>query len=271
MKTLFRSLLLCTIILLPVLSTAQNSGDSKSETVDQVFEEIPIEERLGEAPQKMQGLISQNPFGLQPSQNELMMDAFKKSFAQDSLLDYTREAFNQNFEAEAADAVLQWFQNQNTQTVLDAEMEFYTIEGIRKRVVNKYEMEQNPPPQNRIELINSLSEKMSAVESEIESQVIIFRALVFAFSELSSQRSLSDVQVEGIVNNYRLQIQSQTDQEITNQLLTLYHGLDNDKLQKQISFYETDAGKWLSNTISESIHSAYETAGDKFLNSIEEL
>jgi hypothetical protein len=270
MKTSIQSLLL-SILLIPAISTAQNpAADSKSDTINQFFEKIPIEERMAEAPQQMQNLISQNPFGLPTSQNEKMMKAFEDSFANDSLLIYTRKAFAENYDPKTAEATLRWFQNEETQSILEAEKEFYTIEGIRKRVVNKYEMEQNPPAKERLKLVESLSEEMSAVEMEIESRVIIFRALVSAFSTLNTQQSLTEVQIEGAVNNYRNQLRSQTDQEVTNQLLTVYHGLSDDKIQNQISFYQSEAGKWFNNTISKSLHSAYQTASDKFLSAIQE-
>lgn len=272
MKTLFQSLCILLVILFPAITQAQNSsGESKTEAINQIFEKIPIEERLGEAPEKLKGFIAQNPFGLQSSQNEKMMDAFQNTFEQDSLLKYAKETFYQNYKPEAADAVLQWFRKENTQTILKAENEFYTIQGIRLRVVNKYEMEQNPPPQNRIELIKSLSDQISAVDTEIESQVTIFQALVSAFSSLSTQQSLTEAQIEGAADNYRYQVQSQINQEVTNQLLTTYHGLENEKLQDQIAFYETEPGKWLSSSISESMISAYQIAAERFLDSIQDL
>lgn len=271
MNTFLRSFLLLSIILLPIVSPAQNSSAiSNAEVTEQIFNEIPLEERLREAPQQMQALISQNPFGLPPSQNEKMINAFEEAFTNNSLIDYAHRAFLGSYKPEPAQATLQWFQNEDTQLVLEAEKEFYTIEGIRQRVVNKYELEQNPPPQDRIELITSLSEEMSAVETEIESRVIIFRALISAFSELNTQQSLSEVQIEGAVNNYRNQVRSQIDQEVTNQLLTLYYGLNNNTLQKQISFYQSDAGTWLTNAISTSLHSAYQKAANKFLDAIKD-
>lgn len=274
MKIIFRffSLLCFSFLILPAILAAQSSADiSETEAINRIFDEIPVEERLKETPQNLYALLSQNPFGLQHSQNEQLLEQYENHFLSDAPLNHAREAFSNSYDTESIDAVLNWFQTEESQTVLGAQKEFYTLQGVRKRVVNQYELEKNPPADSRIQLINELSQAMSAVETEVESQVIIFRAAVSAFGELNNQQSLTPAQIEGAVNNFRYQIQSQVDREITNQLLTQYHGLEDEKLQKQVAFYKTDPGKWLSRTMSESIHSAYRTAADNFLDSVQDL
>ncbi len=272
MKMVLRFSYLLSFLIFPAIITAQTSAnDSKAEAVDRIFEEMPIEARLEETPQKIYSLLSQNPFGLPQSQNERLLDLYSEHFLSDGLLNYTRETFQKKYDPEPVDEILKWFQAENIQSVLKAKKEFYTLQGIRKRVVNQYELEQNPPTENRIELIEQLSETMSAVETEVEARVIIFRAAISAFSELNGQQALSPAQIEGTVDNYRYQIQLQIGREVKNQLLTLYHGLDDEKLRKQIDFYKTDPGRWLNNTIAESVHSAYQTAADGFLDSVQSL
>lgn len=272
MKMISRLLYLLGFCFFPAMLIAQSSTDlSQSEVINRIFEEIPVEAQLEETSQKLHSLLSQNPFDLQPSNNEQMLDLYAEYFLSDSLVNHTKETFSNNYEPEPAAEVLEWFQTKDIQPVLTAEKEFYMLQGIRKRVISKYELEQNPPDEQRIELINQLAKAMSAVETEMESRVIIFRALVSAFGELSEQKTLAPPQMEGIVDNYRYQVQSQVDRETTNRLLTLYHGLDSEKLQKQIDFYETDSGQWLTNTISKSMHSTYQSAADHFLDAVKKL
>lgn len=268
-RLLFFALIFAVI---PLVTAAQESGDyTKAEVIDRIFEEIPFEGSLNERPNDLHQEFSQNPLGLPASQNEKMMEVFLQSFTADTLVHHARNAFQRNYNAEHAAAVMDWFPDEDIQTVLDAEREFYTIQGIRKRVVNRYELEQNPPSDARINLINSLAESMGASEAEIEAQLVLFRAIVSAFGELSAQQSFTESQIDGFVQNYRSQIQMQVNQEVSNQLMLTYHGLDNEALQQYQSFYESEAGNWLRETISESIQSAYRTASDSFLESIRNL
>lgn len=260
------------VICLPILAFSQSSSaDANAKAINQIFEEIPIKERLGETPENLHAQFSQNPFGLPAEQNQKMMDLFLETFNTDAMVADAKEVFQENVQSEEVKAAINWIQNEDTQKTLDAENEFYTIQGIRKRVVNKYELEQNPPSKERNQLISSLVENKSAIEDELESQVIIFRALVNAFSELSPQQSFSEAQIEGFVGNFRNQNRPQVEQSVTNQFQLMYHGLENDTLNNYISFYETDAGNWLSSTTTESIHTAYEEAAARFLEAVRNM
>lgn len=260
------------LFLLPFISSAQESNlDSKTEVINYIFEELPLEEKINEHPRELHEQFSQNPFGLSPSKNKQMMDLFLQAFTADSLVYHAKQVFRENFNEEQIQSVTDWLKNENTQRVLEAEYEFYSLQGIRKRVVNKYELEQNPPSDKRTELINTLVADISASETETESQVILFRAIVTAFGTLSDERTLSDSQIDNFVNNFRNRMQGQVEQELTQQYLLRYHGLDNEVLQHYKSFFESEAGSWLNENTSKGIQSAYQKASDQFLESIQNL
>jgi hypothetical protein len=258
--------------LFPFIISAQESDpDPKTEAINNIFEEVPLEEKINEHPRELHEQFSQNPFGLSPSKNEQMMDLFLQAFTADSLVDHAKQIFRENFDKEKAQSVTNWLKDESIQVVLEAELEFYSLQGIRKRVVHKYELEQNPTSDERTELINSLLASMSASETETESQVILFRAIVTAFGILSDQRTLSDSQIDGFVDNFRNRMQGQVDQELTRQYLLRYHELDDEVLQQYQSFYESEAGRWLNENTSDGIQSAYQKASDRFLESIQNL
>jgi hypothetical protein len=105
----------------------------------------------------------------------------------------------------------------------------------------------------------------------IESQTILFRSIVSAFSILSKQRTFSEAQIDGIVNNYRLEIENQMENELMQQYLVMYHDLNNETLKKYASFFESDAGSWLDSTSSEALKTAYQNATDRFVESVENM
>lgn len=267
MKTLLRPLLALCLFLLPLSLAAQNAS-ADSQKMDQIFREVIVKEQLEETAQKMQDFFSQNPFQLGAPQNERLVNLFSDAYRSDSLQSVALQAFRQNHEPKFADAVLEWTQQENTQQVLESEKEYYSLEGIRKRIVRKYELEQNPPSQDRINLIESLAENRSMAESEVESRMIMFDAMLSALNEMNNQ-SMDSMRMQNISGSYRAQLQSQIDQELTDQLLIMYYELDNEMLQNYGSFFETESGNWLSSTSAKSIHNAYEKAASRLDQSIQ--
>lgn len=267
-----RSVVTLCLILVPFIVKAQESTEeNRTQKINGLFETLPIEGALEESPKELYSQFSQNPFGISPSQNKQIMDLFNDTFETDSLLAYAREAFHQNFSSVNPDSVIQELHSNAIPKVLQAESDFYTLQGIRKRIINRFEMEQNPPAKKRQAIIDSLLQVKSAAESEVESQVIIFRALVTAFAGLDSQQNFGKTQIEGFVNNFRYQIQSQIDSDVKKEFMLKYHDIENDILHEYINFYETETGNRLTNILTKSIHSAYRKAADNFVESVHSL
>lgn len=260
MTLLYRSISIFCIALLPLGAVAQEST--------QILKSIAFEDHLREIPQSMHDQFLQNPFGLPASTNEQMMKAFHTAFLTNALPKDARKAFQKRFSSEHAASVMQWFNKKSIQNVLKADRKAHTLQGIRQRVVNKYELEQNPPGESRINLIQNLADNINAEDTKVESSAIIFRAFVSAFDEFNNQQSFTETQIEGIVGNFRNQVRTQIGQDITQRLLVTYHELDDQSLNDYIEFYNTEAGKWLNEAKTTSFQSSYQSAADRFLNSV---
>lgn len=244
------------------------STNSQTEIIEQIVKKTGIANQVSRAPKEMKKQFSTNPFGLEPAKNEHMIDLFAKAFVDDSLSVELHSTFKEQYKANLANSVNKWLMEESTQKVLEAEQEFYTLQGLRQRIVRMYELEQEPASEERKTIVSSLIDATSASESALESQLILFRSIISAFSMLSDQQNFSESQINGIVNNYRLQIQPQMEQEIANRFLIMYYELKNETLTEYISFFESETGKWLSKTTSESIHSAFRAAADRFVESV---
>lgn len=261
------SLVTLCFIFLPFISAAQNNTDG-TEVRNKIFEAIAVEGILMETPRNLHSQFSQNPFGLPPSKNNKMMKLFLEAFSSKQMVPDFKEYFKKNHDQQKARLVVNWMNAEHSQPILKAQKEYYTLQGIRKRLVNKYEIEQNSPTEKRSRLIDSLAATMSIAESTAEARAIVFRALVSAFDEISSQRSFSKTQINGIVSNFRNQARSQINRELIDQLLVKYHDLDNKTIRHYISFQKSEAGKWLRNTTSKAVHTAYRKASNRFIESI---
>jgi len=260
------------ILMMPCLSVAQGSvTPDKEEAISRIFSALPVEASLNEVSKDLNQQFSQNPFGLPTDKNDQMMQIFRKAFNTDSLSESAHHSLEKQYKPAFADSVLEWLDTPTADSVMSQEHEFYTIQGMRKRIISKYEYEQNPPPEDRQEIVRSLINAQNAVNSEVRSQTIIFRALVSAFSVLSDQRSFNESQIDDIVGNFNSRIQGQIEQELSNQLLLMYHDVDTTMLKDYRTFYNSPTGQWLSDARSEAVHTAFQEAADRFLSDVREL
>ncbi|MDZ7681599.1 MAG: hypothetical protein U5J63_07810 [Fodinibius sp.] len=196
------------------------------------------------------------------------MDLFKKEFAPQKMGAPLQKTFQEQYNTNHAQTTAQRLNKTTIQQVLDFEKEFYTMQGIRKRVVNRYEIEKNPPSQQRTQLVDSVAQAMELAEMEVEARATIFRAMVTALSELSEQRNFSEMQTNRFVDNFRNQVRTQINQQLTDRLLLKYHGLENEPLKQYISFYQSPAGQWLSSTRTQAVHNALDQAANQFMDKL---
>ncbi|MDX1586224.1 MAG: hypothetical protein R3222_05750 [Balneolaceae bacterium] len=272
MKLPRRTVLCLLIYFIPFFAFAQQSATTNnSAVVDTLLKKIPFESRLQQAPADIEMQFAQNPLGLPAEKNERMITLFSEGFVIDSLMSDVKTVFNNRFRDAYSDTLLSWLNSVSAQKIHEAEASSNTIQGARRRIVRMYELEQEPPSQSREEIILSLMDATSAVEMAIESQSILFRSIVSAFSILSDQRTFSDSQIDGIVNNYRLEIESQMESDLKQQYLVMYYDLDGETLNRYITFYESEPGSWLDSTSLEAVTTAYQRATDRFVESVENM
>ncbi|NGP75859.1 hypothetical protein G3570_04390 [Balneolaceae bacterium YR4-1] len=258
--------------MIPFLSSAQSSTDTaNSALLDTLLKKIPFESRLQRAPKDIEMQFAQNPLGLPAEKNEKMIALFAEGFVIDSLMYDVKKVFEERYQNPYSDEFQQWLSRPSTQKVHEAEEATNTLQGARRRVVRMYELEQEPPSEEREEVILSLMNSTSTVDNAIQSQTILFRSIVSAFSILSDQRTFSDSQIDGIVSNYRMEIENQIQDDLKQQYLIMYFDLDSEALREYTSFYESDAGSWLDSTATEAVTTAYQNATDRFIEAIENI
>lgn len=267
-----RSLVLIICLLIPLQSIAQESATTPTkDNVDQLFELAPIKETLNNFPEDLKTQFSQNPFGISSSDNQKLIELFTEYFNADSLYKVAQKNFTESFDPEQADAALEALKSDSIKPAIEAESNFYTIQGIRKQIVTKYELEQDEPSEDRIALIQEIIDNRSTKETDIKSQTILFRAFVTANDKISDQLSLGEKQISAILDNFTNRMEMQLDDELVNNYLVMYHELDDDQLEKYANFYETEAGKKFNDSIAEAIHAAFQEGSDRFLNAVESL
>ena len=267
-----RSTIFIFCLLFPFLGLAQDSSNPKNSTdIDRIFNLVPVKQMLTELPKDLKNQFTQNPFQISASKNSKLVRLYGEAYHADSLLKMARKSFKENFDANYANSVLTTLESDKIKPVLNAEAEFYTLQGTRKQIVTKYELEQNKPSEEYISIIKDLIEQSSAKKSALESQTILFRSLVIGTDAISNNLNVSETQVNSIVNNFKNRLQMQLEDELVDNYLVMYHGLDNDRIRHYANFYTTEAGTEFKESLNEAVHTAFKKASEQLISNIESL
>ncbi|MCW9706133.1 hypothetical protein [Fodinibius salsisoli] len=253
---------------IPLVGQAQSPTENTQALTDTITTKFAIADKIQEAPQDLYLQFEQNPLNLSPEKNEEILTHFSEAYKTNLLVDDFKTALQKKLIGEFVDAVSQQLGTQAFQSVTQAQQEFYTLQGKRKRIVTKYELEKDPPSAGRTSLIQTLVDTTSLASESIESSIIILRPLLTALMKESQQRTFSEAQLDAITSNFRAQMQSQASEQTLNDLLITFYNIDNKTLNEYLSFMQSPSGQWLDQTISASIQEAYQQASDRFSASV---
>lgn len=253
---------------LPFLVFGQSAPENKHALVNQLVEQLALKDQLKEAPDDIRLQFKQNPLNLPAQKNERMLELFSDAYKSDRLLNDFKDALQQEMTDEQAAEISQKLSTPGIRAVTDAQQEFYTLQGKRKRIVAKYEMDQQAPSPERAAAITALVDTISSAAGSVESSVVILRSVIKALGVLSDQHSFTDQQIDAVADNFRTQMQAGASQQTNNRLMVTYYNVDTEALESYVTFMQSDTGQWLDKAISQSIQSAYEAASDRFLQSI---
>src|SRR5699024_2010935 len=142
------------------------------------------------------------------------------------LMKEVKTTFDKQYDPALATSTINWLNKPLTDKIPDEKNRYYTLQGERERIVHQHDMQQDPSNTDRKNLLQELAEATSANKTTMKSQTIIFPSILSAFNRLSS-RNLTETQIDGIVQNYRQQIQSQIDQGVTDQASTMFYNVDD--------------------------------------------
>jgi hypothetical protein len=256
------------LLLLPITIWAQS--DSNSNSLQTLITESGSEVRLAYVADFMSAEISGNPFELDSTKNARLQNSFQAAFQMDSLRKYFHERLSEQLTPSFIDSSLTLIQRDSIHTVLDAKKEFNTLQGLRKQVVSRYELDKEGIADNRAMQIKSLMENQKLTQFTVDSQVLIFRSIIKAYDHLNTEQSFSDTQVDAFTNNFRMRAESTMTSNLNNRYQIMYYDIDDPTLEYYISVFRSGLGKRLNEAFSTSMIASYEKAVQHFLSSIED-
>jgi len=241
---------------------------TKVEIIDSLLARYGLGQTVEQVPNTLAGQFEQNPIGIEESLNNMIIEAFEDSFNPDSMQQTVKNTIIKRYQPALADSNWQWSQKKSIQNILQKKREFNTLQGYRKQVVGMYEMEQNPPSEIRIMLVESLRETKNITQYLTDSYGIIFRSFLQSIDTLSLRHNFTEGQMDSFVSNYKTQIRSEINSSVKDDYLVTYHEISQDDLNMYIAFWETDAGQWFNKTYYQSLITAYQKAAERFIENV---
>lgn len=242
---------------------------SNQKTVNLIVDQMHVQHQLDERIASLDAQLSSNIFGLPDAKNEQMVAAFRESFNSGSIITKIKDEFRKEIQKEHANATQEWISGKVGQMITNAQSNFYSLQGKRKQIIARYELEQNPPSEKYLATVDSLVSATSAVESTLDTYTVVFRSAIGAFVTLSNQQSLPSQQIEAIVNNYRTQTRPQIANEVSQKFKVIFYETDQKILEEYLTFSNTEAGQWLHKTITKSIQTALDDAAERFEQAVQ--
>lgn len=267
-RLVYHVTILLFLICLPFSGFSQSDPDRKQALADQLIKELALKDQLAEAPDDIKMQFEQNPLNLAPEKNERMLDLFSEAYHTDHLLDDLKSALEQKITDEYVEEIFRKMENPDIRAVTEAQQEFYTLQGKRKRIITRYEMGQQAPSAERKEAITALVDTTSAAAGSVESSIVILRSVIEAVGILSDQHNFTDQKIDVVADNFRTQMQEGASQQTNDRLMVTYYNVDTDALESYVAFMQSDTGQWLDETISQSMQSAYQSASERFLQTV---
>lgn len=256
------------IISLSIPTFGQPAAGSEQGLVDQLVEQWALKYQLEEAPGDIRMQFEQNPLNLPPQKNEQMLELFSDAYRTDLLLDDFKSALKGELNDEYAETLAQKLDDPDIRAATEAQQEFYTLQGKRKRIVARYEMEQQTPSPERSGIVTALVDTTTAATGSVESSIVILRSVIKALGGISEQHQFTDQQIDAVTDNFRTQMQAGASQQTNNRMMVTFYNVDTNALEHYVEFMESDTGQWLDNAISQSFQIAYEAASERFLQAI---
>ena len=142
-------------------------------------------------------------------------------------------------------------------------------DSTTKMMAYSRQLQQNPPPETRIELIADLINASNAVESSLAVRTEFFRGFLEAASQLDPvEKRMSSAEIDEQIGMLREQMEETTAQEVILAFLYTYQSLQDSELKQYIALYQDEAMARFTTELNKAIAHSFRTAGKEMMKEI---
>lgn len=204
-------------------------------------------------------------------QNELEPEMFEKfsrvmngSYRGDVLYKNVVNYFKDNFDQGRLLVILDWLNSPLSQKMTRLEVAASTVEAMRGMNDFAVWMQQNPPAQERLALVQKLDETVGGTKLVIEMNLVSFRGIAKAIDPtLPPEKRLQKGQLDQLCGQMRTQLQLPLKNSTLVSYLYTYRSVSDYELKTYINFWESEAGMWFNRVYSEAVLGAMANAAEE--------
>lgn len=217
----------------------------------ELYEISGVKSQLWSMEAQMIDSIEEAPVPIPRETMDEMISSVEKNFAGEKLEHHALEIIESNWDQDHAETVLQWLRSPEGRRITQLEKTSNTQEASREIEAFAAELENVPPPANRLALIDEVDRAVDATRHSVDAYLATMLAVGITVN--STGPAAADLDINALnaqVETVRAQIREPMHQSLRVAMLYTYRDVPEQDLRKYIEVMGSDAGRWYNNTMS---------------------
>jgi len=266
------------LIIFLFLSQSAGAQNSKSALVDKLYVRSGMEMQTQQIPLLIQARFDQavnNDYRIQKLPRHIVSDMREiilQSYAAEHLEKTIKEHLALQMKADEIRDVLTWLDSPLGKKCTQLEEAASTPEAFVKMQAYAGQIQDAPPPQNRLKLFQGLDSAVKATETSVEiamnTQIAVIMAIVVTLP-VENQKPFSEIKKE--VEKSRPQLEAVMKAEVLLSFLYTYRSLRDSELEQYLDFTTSTKGEKYHSAAVTGFKKALLDGSIKWGNSIAEL
>jgi hypothetical protein len=249
------------------ISAAQ---DSKSDAIKLVLEKSGARQQIVEITQVVQALIpsqmSAYGAGESPELSEFIINNLSNYYSGDEILGRVENHFLKIYNKKYINRMLKWYDSELGKKIVEMEVEASTPQGMTEIISYSYELQQNPPEEKRMELVNELILILELDKKSLEKMKAVFvRTINGVNSSLPVEMRMEEEVIVFMTKSITGPFTEQMNALLPATFLYTYQDLSNEELVEYINFLNMDHSKWFNNNLYDSMLASIEDSANSSL------
>ena len=152
--------------------------DSKSDSIKQILEKSGARQQINEINLVVQALIpsqmSAYGAGENPELSEYITNNLSNYYSGDEILGKIENHFLKIYNKKYITRIMKWYDSELAKKIVEMEVKASTPEGVTEIISYSYQLQQNPPEEKRLELINELLLILELEKKSLEKMKAVF-------------------------------------------------------------------------------------------------
>lgn len=189
----------------------------------------------------------------------------KEYFVGDDILKKVTETLKKDFNQEYAEKYAEWLNGKLGKKITKSEIRASSPEAALAVMAYAIQMEQNPPGEQRMALIERMIKALNVEKHLGEKTNVIFIKMIMGMNKtLKPEKMIPEKMLNEIKEIYAKSSVNQTTSFLAPSFLFTYDSLKDDELKEYVDFLETKEAQWFNDLMFQSEIDAIENDAEKF-------